>query len=422
MITLCHCSNFKFSSIVKTGSKVKSSVAPIIMSSVSSSGIQYISYAKDIEDNILQQLIVTDCTHPGAVTLTHHKGDNNPQNVSPSDSSTGWALNAIQSNNNFVTQKIRYATCNHFDVDGVLSIWVVLNQQEALKWEQVLRHAARVGDFREAALAVDDYATIPEFQQDGVTSKEQVDLGLKLCCWLNTQEKLYFSAPYEDLSGDDDEKFAYFLPKIGPFLSAPDDYRQEWETEYQEVLNGWKEYMSGLVKVDKFEEISLAIVYAPKQYHYYALFSFTVGYDYVLTVYPGNKYELESKYTQFVNLHSRPTLPRLNLVPLAKKLNSLESAQIKTEQNLKWDVSRFIDSGPLLRMDDQGRMLSKQERYGNPYDRSVFSSSISQDDMVHIVVSYLRFGSEGQTKKIGDWTWQDLQQINKQIEWDQWGC
>lgn len=52
--------------------------------------------------------------------------------------------------------------------------------------------------------------------------------------------------------------------------------------------------------------------------HYYALFSHSIGLDYVLSLYDGGRYELECKYTQFVAVHSRPVWPRFDLTPLAK--------------------------------------------------------------------------------------------------------
>lgn len=41
-------------------------------------------------------------------------------------------------------------------------------------------------------------------------------------------------------------------------------------------------------------------------------------------MYPGNRYEVEYRYTGFVDLQSRPTWPRLNLAHLAKVLNARE--------------------------------------------------------------------------------------------------
>lgn len=70
--------------------------------------------------------------------------------------------------------------------------------------------------------------------------------------------------------------------------------------------------------VEQFPDIGLTVVRAPQALHYYSLFSHTVGSDAVLSVYPGNRYEVECKYTQFVMFSSRPVRARLDLQPLAQ--------------------------------------------------------------------------------------------------------
>jgi hypothetical protein len=44
-----------------------------------------------------------------------------------------------------------------------------------------------------------------------------------------------------------------------------------------------------------------------------------------LMMYDDNRYEVESKYTQFISLTSRPVWPRLDMAPLAAVLNQLEA-------------------------------------------------------------------------------------------------
>jgi hypothetical protein len=105
-----------------------------------------------------------------------------------------------------------------------------------------------------------------------------------------------------------------------------------------------------------------------------------------LSIYAGNRYEIECKYTQTVNYTSRPVTPRLDLGPLAALLNSLEAPsggqQQQQQQGEKqqgegqqqqgegegqvviWGANRFTDSGPMLRMDVKGRSLTKAQRYG----------------------------------------------------------
>ena len=66
------------------------------------------------------------------------------------------------------------------------------------------------------------------------------------------------------------------------------------------------------------------------------------------SLYPGQRYEVESRYTQFVNLHSRPVTARLDLGPLAELLNVVD---VGREAGTHWAAPRYVDTGPLLRLD-----------------------------------------------------------------------
>lgn len=64
--------------------------------------------------------------------------------------------------------------------------------------------------------------------------------------------------------------------------------------------------------------LGLTIVHAPRPLHYTALFSFSVGTDVVVSMYDGSRYEVECKYTQFINMHSRGAWPRVDMAPLSQ--------------------------------------------------------------------------------------------------------
>jgi hypothetical protein len=117
----------------------------------------FIPYELDF-GNKKGKVVVTDCTHPNAPTLTHHKGHNNPVGLKPSDSSTGIVLNALHHGYLWSTEAVDYlqkpyVTSNHFDTDAFLSVWCFINRKLALQHEGVLRHMARIGDFRWAGNA-----------------------------------------------------------------------------------------------------------------------------------------------------------------------------------------------------------------------------------------------------------------------------
>src|SRR5712671_4581801 len=90
-----------------------------------------------------------DGTVDNAVHLSHWKGNHTPASVK-ADTSTEIALNLVAApNRQELTQGIDLVTNNHFDTDGVLSVWTVLTGQSALELRQQLIAAAEAGDFSE---------------------------------------------------------------------------------------------------------------------------------------------------------------------------------------------------------------------------------------------------------------------------------
>ena len=88
-----------------------------------------------------------DGTVDNAIHFSHWQGNNTPPEVK-ADTSTEIALNLVASPNRAVlTQGIELVTNNHFDTDGVLSVWTVLTGERALAYRDLLIAAAEAGDF-----------------------------------------------------------------------------------------------------------------------------------------------------------------------------------------------------------------------------------------------------------------------------------
>eukprot|EP00887_Chlorella_sp_A99_P000342 scaffold13.g342.t1 len=432
--------------------------------------------------------VIVDCTHPTALTFTHHKGSNNPQDVPPSDTSTGIVLNALKASAGGAAVAQAHlareqVSVNHFDTDAVLSVWALIHPNEALRHEageRLLRHAARIGDLRSvglqdaAASAAAAEGTTVCRAWDGVTPA-QADAALKLNCWLNTIERTRFSCPYEDKARrhlcqgpraavarahggaalvcrlqrwmtDADEKFAFFLEHLSAALADLDQFRADWEEEYAAVLEGWRALAPGVrvsatsasssicrdqasaggspapagaaVGVMRYEDVGVAVAHVREPLHYYCTFSHAEpGCDVVVTLAEGQRYEVESRYSQFVNLWSRPVWVRLDLGPLAAALNRLDAGR---EAGTEWAAASLVDTGPLLRLDLGGRKLTKAQRYGHPPARPHYRSGLSPAAFEAIVLSYFRHGLEGVHPKVGGWSWSELHELAARVDWAAW--
>lgn len=334
-----------------------------------------------------QPTIVVDSVGLGAaLTLAHWRAAPTPDFLRD-DTSAGSAFRALH-HPETLGLEAQAVTANHFDIDGFIGVWSLLNPELALQHEELLRMAAVLGDFREIAW-----------------SHPLADAALQLVCWLNAEEKARFYEPFgapirrrrEDEASA--EKFDWFLPRFAEILQKPEVGRAVWQSEYERVKAAIAAMQEPPTELRRYPEIGLAVIETPQPVPYYALFSPTSGCDIVLSLYTGNRYELEYKYTTWIDLESRPTLPRLPLAPLVARLNALETS------GQTWAADGITDTGPLLRL--TGKRLSKAERYANPDGRPIYASSIAPEVMEREVVAFFRAGYEGiQAKKY--WTWAEV--------------
>jgi len=360
-----------------------------------------------------KDVLVVDCTHPTAQQLTHHlKAPSTQRKLVPShllgDSSTDAVFNALNAGHRILNKKA--VTCDHFDVDSFVSVWAVLNPDKALEHEAVLREVARIGDFRELRL---DHP----WQHDA----------LALCCWLNSEEKRLFyrpfAAPISRGEGEGEDKFEHFLQHFQDVLedTHKDEYRKRYISEYTTVVSGY-ELSNDASAFSHHPALGLVVVRVPEPLHYYSLFGVEGGRwrDAVLALYSGNRYELELKYTGYVEIRSRATYPRVEMQRLAQVLNDRETElNGGVERDVRWGASRITDSGPLLRLDVEGRKLSKEERYGHPLERPIHASLLPPAEMEATVVSYFSHALKDVEPKVG-WSWKELHEFNARQEWPSW--
>ena len=334
-----------------------------------------------------QPTILVDSVGNGAtLTLAHWRGAPTPPALRD-DTSAGSALRALH---HAATPGLeaQAVTANHFDIDGFIGVWALLHPEVALQQEELLRLVAKLGDFREI-----DFAN------------PLVDAALQLVCWLNAEEKARFYEPFgaparrrrEDEASAD--KFAWFLPRFAEVLQNPETGRAAWQPEYERVTHAAALLQQQPTQHRHYPAIGLVVVATPASAPYYALFGPTVGFDIVLSLYEGNRYELEYKYTTWIDLESRPTLPRLALGPLVARLNELETS------GQAWATDGITDTGPLLRL--TGRKLSKAERYADPDGRLIYASSIDPELMEREVVAFFRAGYAG-IKPRKYWSWAEV--------------
>jgi hypothetical protein len=172
-----------------------------------------------------------DGTVSNSIHFSHWQGNHTPAELK-ADTSTEIALNLVTSpkRSNF-THNIDLVTNNHFDTDGMLSVWTVMMGERAAQYRDLLIAAAEAGDFSEYSSA------------DGV----RVSLSIQ-----GSDQ----AAPGDDsgspfaslLAGEtvDDEARCYelILPELERLLKNIDEYESLW-------LEGWKRIVEALESFDR---------------------------------------------------------------------------------------------------------------------------------------------------------------------------
>ncbi|WP_296618815.1 DUF6687 family protein [Marivirga sp.] len=332
------------------------------------------------------EVLVVDAHHPQGFDLSHWRGAPVPKDCE-ADTSTEIVLKAIQ--NKLPELDKEYVTNNHYDIDGFLGVWAVFHPEKALEHYNLLTEMAQIGDFREINFDYSDWKK-----------------ALKLVCWLNKEEADLFYPPFgaPEIAEKEMEacvpKYLHFLDAFSNVIDLPIEEVPDTK-EYSLVLS----HLGKITQQATLEDIRMQIVHAEEPLHYYAFYSQSQSADIVMSIYPDNRYELEFKYTTWINT-TRQHFPRISMEKLCDQLNELE----KSEK--KWEAEHFTDTAPILRL--KGEKLSKKERFQSPCFRPIFSSTISAEDFRNICITYFRKHyktlSKGETLN-----WKEVRKLNEKI-------
>src|SRR5438128_5050400 len=186
-----------------------------------------------------------DGTVDNAVHFSHWNGNRTPQSVK-ADTSTEIALNVVAAPNRAeLTQGIDLVTNNHFDTDGVLSVWTMLSGERALELRDKLIPAAEAGDFCE--LRTEDAVRASIVIQGSDSPID--DAGSPLAQQLANE-------PVDD----DRRAYELVLPHVERVLTHTDEYESLWRDAWNRIAVALKSFANGSSRVDEDNEAKLSIV------------------------------------------------------------------------------------------------------------------------------------------------------------------
>lgn len=189
---------------------------------------------------------------------------------------------------------LEFVSSDHFDADSLLGVWAVLNPDQALARSAAVEAAARAGIF-------------------GVA---RTTAAAQFACWVA-------SIVGEKCLTDPAEAMEYALPRVAEVLDDPRSHDLDWIGEYSDVINANAMLHSGAVEIEEYDDLDLAVMATPIWLHDVTRFSAMRGFR-VLTVLTENHYTVEYRAESWVQYRSRTPAPRVDLRPLAARLNLFE--------------------------------------------------------------------------------------------------
>jgi hypothetical protein len=268
-----------------------------------------------------------DGTVPNSLHFSHWQGNETPAALK-ADTSTEIALNLVGSpDREALTQGIKLVTNNHFDTDGVLSVWTMLTGERAADLRDELIAAAENGDFSAYTNENAVRANI------AIQGSEQPD---------PNEHTISPLASYLAGHAVTDEARAYhlLLPEVERLLTRTDDYEPLWRDGWQRVAAAMESFARGSSKVEEQADVSLSVItlapalygaagFDPAQHTappYTAITRHARGHLYLIAIptHDGWAYRVDYPYYSWAETVVRPRIERRDFASFVTQLNVLE--------------------------------------------------------------------------------------------------
>jgi hypothetical protein len=296
-----------------------------------------------------------DGTVPRSLHFSHWQGNETPT-VVKADTSTEIALNLVGSpDRDKLTEGIELVTNNHFDTDGVLSVWTMLTGERAADLRDELIAAAENGDFSEYSGENAVRASIV------IQGSEQPDPNEQT---ISPLAAMLAGGPVKD------EAHAYelVLPEVERVLTRTADYEPLWRDAWQRVADALESFERGASSVEEQEDVGLSIITLAHALYgttgfdparnatpYTAITRHAKGRLYLIALPAGGgwTYRIDYPYYSWAGTVVRPRIPRRDFAPLVAGLNEIEGSM---EGRWKLDGSELTSAVKCL--DQSGRLCA----------------------------------------------------------------
>lgn len=270
-----------------------------------------------------------DGTVDNAVHFSHWQGNQTPAELK-ADTSTEITLNLVAApNRQELTQGIELVTNNHFDTDGVLSVWTVLAGERALDLRETLIPAAEAGDFSEFKTEAGVRASFAIQGSDQPTPGEESASPLA-------------SQLAGELITDEARAYDLVLPEVERLLTKTNEYESLWRAGWEKLATAIESFERGASAVSEFPDAGLSLVtLAPEAFGpagfdpalhsapSTAISRYAMGQLFLIAtpLENGWAYRVDYPYYSWAETVVRPRIPRRDFSGVLNDLNQLDTGK-----------------------------------------------------------------------------------------------
>lgn len=262
-------------------------------------------------------------------------------------------------------------TCDHFDQDGLVSLFALVDPDRALEHRDLLIDLARAGDF-------------------GVYRDRRAARASMTLWAYAASEHSPLARPLAELEAGDgyDLLFVETLPLVLDMLLDGERFEQLWADEDRDLAASEDAVASGAVTIEERTDLDLATVTVPADLdplrgHRFGAGAMTDGPLHPMAVnnastclrrlvVHGRHYRYIDRYESWVQYRSRRPLPRVDLRPLAEELTAREAGDTTWRATAPGALVAQLESGAgggaesSLDPDTVGELLANHLTNGEP--------------------------------------------------------
>ncbi len=321
--------------------------------------MQYVPYGPELEG--VPNVIVDGLANAATVlALSHWPRSATPQELK-ADTSAEIVFNYLRSPAAEALRGDAMAVSNnHFDIDGLMGLWAMLNPEEALEHVELVVAIAECDDFE----------------------RWSGEHAARAVCALHGLEHMDSSPLHEGLAAiaDPVERTAYLYNELLPFVPAllgdVGSLEEFWHDEYERIAAGRRLFEAGRVGLKEMPELDMAVFTLPENVHPIAVNERTQC-SRVALVIDEFRYLVRYRYESWVEYQSREFPPRIDLGPFADFLQTFEG------NAGYWKADDVASIVPLLRLQDE--------------DEEIAASSITPGLFVNFLAQFLADNAENES-------------------------